>query len=138
MLLIEHYVGPSTIHGLGVFVAVDVPKGALLWEFNPLIDRMIPSGMLTSLPPHVQAQVERHSEYYPEIGCYVLGGDGDYFMNHADHANLVSAPGEWHRGYADRDIACGEELTCDYRETLTNSLAGRRDPMAALVPEPTS
>lgn len=116
MLLIEHYVGLSRIHGLGVFSAVDVEKGSKIWEFNPAIDIIIKRSQLSHLPKHVVHRIEMRAEYYEQDDFFLLGADGDSFMNHSDEPNLLSKGTE---GFAARRINSGDEITCDYRSTRT-------------------
>lgn len=115
LLLIEHYVAPSSIHGLGVYAATFVPKGTKLWEFHPVIDRVIPAGDLVGLPRHIIERIEAHSEYLPEFSASRMSADGDYYLNHSDDPNLEDIGGEM---FARRDIQADEELQCDYRQTV--------------------
>ena len=115
MLLIEHFVGPSSIHGLGVFAAQFVPKGARVWVYHPAIDRIIHASDLAGLPGHVIERIEIHSEYLPDTDVFVISADGDYYMNHCDDPNLENRGGE---KFAKRDIEAGEELHFDYHQTL--------------------
>jgi uncharacterized protein len=115
LLLIEHYVAPSSIHGLGVFAANFVPKGTKVWVFHPAIDRLIPVSELTGLPEHVLERIEIHAEYLPHLNAFRLGADGDLFMNHCDDPNLVDRGDEM---FASRDIQAGEELHYNYRQTV--------------------
>lgn len=112
MLLIDHYVARSLIHGLGVFSAENVSKGMLVWEFNKVIDHEIPESKLCELPPHVVNNIHRHAWFHPETQCFWLGADGDYFMNHSELPALELAGKSF---IASRDIFVGDELTCDYR-----------------------
>lgn len=112
MLLVEHFIGPSSIHGLGVFTAKAIRKCELVWEFNPIIDRVINSDDLIDLPPHVVAMIYKRAEYFPSTGSFVLATDGDAFMNHSNTPSLLD---HGTRMYAARDLEAGEELTCDYR-----------------------
>jgi uncharacterized protein len=112
LLLIEHFVAPSPVHGLGVFSSGFVPAGTKVWIFHPLIDREIPKGDLSDLPPHVVSLIERHAEYFPEREIFRLSGDGDHFMNHADSPNIEDRVDEM---FACKDIHSGEELFIDYR-----------------------
>lgn len=112
MLLVEHYVGPSDIHGLGVFSKSSIKKGELVWQAHHMIDREIPRAALSGLPPHVAEKIKTHAEYLPSVDAFRLAADGDYFMNHSDDPNLIDAGEEM---FSARDIAAGEELLCDYR-----------------------
>jgi uncharacterized protein len=113
MLLIEHFVGPSKIHGLGVFSRQQVRKGTLIWEFNPLIDLKISRGDLLGLPDHTQNWIVGRVEYYPSGDFFVLGADGDQFMNHSDEPNPHS---DGLLGFSTQEILEGEEITCRYRQ----------------------
>lgn len=112
MLLIDHYVAKSDIHGLGVFSAQSVKHESLIWEFNPIIDREIPREKLLDLPAHVVAKIYKHAWYHPEHDCFWLAADGDYFMNHSDIPTMKI---RGHSFVAARDLVIGDELTCDYR-----------------------
>lgn len=112
MLLIEHYVAPSPVHGLGVFSRHFVAKGTLVWSVHPVIDREIRESELHSFPPHVVALIHTHSEYLLERRVFRLSADGGYYMNHSDTPNLVDAGDEM---FAARDIQPSDELFCDYR-----------------------
>ena len=64
--------------------------------------------------------------YLDESGDYVLCGDNGKFMNHSFDPNCDDQEGPCTM----RDIAEGEELTCDYRlfdrDTLLEELARYR------------
>ena len=121
MLLIEHFVGPSKIHGLGVFSRQQVRKGTLIWEFNPLIDLKICRGDLLALPDHTRNWIVDRAEYYPSGDFFVLGADGDQFMNHSDEPNLRS---NGLLGFSTREILEGEEITCRYRQKTISDNCG--------------
>ena len=112
MLTIEHYVAPSQIHGLGVFCKSRVYRGSPVWEFNSIIDKIISKLSLATLPLHTVNQIRTHAEFLPDINCYILAADGDYYMNHADEPSLID---HGKLMFAARDLKVGEELTCDYR-----------------------
>lgn len=115
LLLIEHYVAPSAIHGLGVFAAGFVPKGTKVWVFHPAIDHAVPVFELDGLPDHVIERIETHSEFLADRAVFRLSADGAYFMNHGDDPNLSDQGEEM---FARRDIQHGDELLCDYRQTV--------------------
>lgn len=112
MLLIEHYIAPSVVHGLGVYTSVFIRGGSKVWEFNPVIDKEIAENELPNLPPHTTEMIKRHGEYIPDRRVFRLSGDGDNFMNHSDEPNLDGHGAEM---FALRDIQPGEELFIDYR-----------------------
>lgn len=113
MLLVPRYIATSRIHGLGVFSEQQIAKGTLIWEFNPLVDLRITRDQFRTLPDHARTWVERRAEYYPVGDFFILGADGDQFMNHSEDPNRYSVG---QRGFAVRDIARDEELTCCYRQ----------------------
>lgn len=112
MLLIDHFVAPSEVHGLGVFAGQSVARGAKVYQFHPLIDREMTEADLTNLPESVRRLVKRHGDYDPENRIFRLSADGVFYMNHADDPNLEDQGNEM---FALRDIQIGEELYCDYR-----------------------
>ena len=121
MLLIDHFIEKSDIHGLGVFAAEAVKEGEKIWEFNTAIDIVIEFEILKTLPPHAARRIEMRAEYYPEEKIFILGADGDSYMNHSDNPNLKNFGRE---GYASRDMEIGDEITCDYSSTKTVLFSG--------------
>jgi uncharacterized protein len=135
MLLVRHYIDRSPIHGLGVFAHENIAAGTQIWAFHPAIDIVIGIDQLATLPGHVVERVQRCAEYYPDRQVFILGADGDSFMNHSDWPNLRN---DGTTGYATRDIAIGDEITCDYRLTrvldfdlkVKSDLVRPREPVA--------
>ena len=111
MLTVDHNISQSTIHGLGVFSNEKIAAGQLVWTFSPVVDREVPIEQLLKMPDHVLRMFARHAWYVKERGTFVIGLDGDYFMNHSDEPNLTD---DGEHMYAARDIEVGDELTCDY------------------------
>lgn len=116
MLLVRTSVRQSPIHGLGVFAEEDIPEGAILWRFEPFLDRVINEQELGAMPDHLVDFIEIYSEYFPELGVLVLSGDNDRFTNHSDDPNteVVLPNGPEAHVRARRPIVAGEEITCDY------------------------
>lgn len=115
MLLISTYVAPSSIEGLGVFSDEYVPCGSLIWSLNPKFDIFVNEVELGTLPPHMQNYIARYS--YPHLGMpgyRVIDLDNGKFMNHSLAPNTDFRI--FDKGYALRDIARGEEITCNYHE----------------------
>lgn len=115
MMLVPTYLAPSPIEGLGVFTRVAIPKDSLVWRFERRFDQVIALADITTMPPHVQEFVERYSYPLPSDPetHVVLDADEGRFMNHADEPNCTFPP-DGETGWANRDIAAGEELTCHY------------------------
>lgn len=116
MLLIRTSVRQSPIHGLGVFAEEPIRAGQQIWAYEPMIDRVVPEAALGDYPAHMVDYLETYCEYFPEHGVLVLSGDNDRFTNHSDDPNsvVVLPNGPEAQVIAARDIAAGEEITCDY------------------------
>ncbi len=116
---------PSAIQGIGVFALRDIPKGCRTM-FSP--ERKSHEEYITvskaeveQLPEHSRTLVETYCLYdednyfVPECGFKKM--DLVYFLNHADHGNIISInDGEFFE--AVRDIKKGEELLIDYGEIV--------------------
>jgi SET domain-containing protein len=137
VLLVPTSVRHSPIHGLGVFAEEDIPAGTILWRFEPLVDRLIREDELGRLPDHLVAFIDIYSEHFPDLGLLVLSGDNDRFTNHSDDPNteviLPNGPEAYVR--ARRDIAAGEEITCDYNVIRCRAHPMLHAPAAAIMAE---
>lgn len=115
MLLVRTYVAQSAIEGVGVFAAEPIARGTPVWRLEPTLDRLIPIETYRSAPPVLKEFLDRYA--YPSAdrpGHIVYDFDNGRFMNHSATPNTdFSAPVG---GVASRDIAAGEEMTCDYGE----------------------
>lgn len=104
----------SAIHGLGCFTEEALKKGQLVWEFLEGMDARVRMDRVAGYPAAVREFLKvygyvdaRNGERYQ-----ILCGDDARFMNHSTTPNIVDlADGS---SVAARDIAVGEELTCDY------------------------
>jgi hypothetical protein len=113
MLLIETYLDKSPIQGLGVFSKRAVAKGTVVWTLDRRFDRLIRVEDYEGTSGQVKAYLDRYC--YPrrsEPQYIVLEADDARYMNHADAPNCGFTSEE--QAVALRDIAEGEELTCDY------------------------
>jgi uncharacterized protein len=118
LLLVRTYLNNSGIHGFGVFAKEPIAKGTRVWEFHEKLDIKFSPEEFERLPDSVKEEIEWHM-YEPEDGgpFYYEATMGKY-MNHDRQANVdFSKVGV---GVATRDIAQGEELTCDYRHFMAN------------------
>ncbi len=113
MMTVRCYLAPSSIEGLGVHSHEPITKGQVIWRFDPRFDRLIPIGDVAAAPEHVQVFIDRYTYDHPDYpGFLVLDADEGRFMNHSDAPNTDFRDPNF--GVALRDIAPGEELTCDY------------------------
>lgn len=116
MLLVKTCLAPSRIHGMGLFAAEAIPRGTPFWCFEPGFDQAIAPDRLASLPELTQQHIRWFAWLNRFDGHYILSGDFCCFMNHAAQPNTGAPPGVQSpvTTIALRDIAQGEELTCDY------------------------
>jgi SET domain-containing protein len=115
MLIVRTYVAPSSIHGLGCFAAEPIPKGRLVWQFDPRLDLRIPLADFDRFPPATQEFLKRltYVESVQGVEYMVLCADQAKFVNHSNTPNLLDSE-DGTREWAAYDIAADEELTCNY------------------------
>jgi len=109
MLLVDTRVGPSSIHGLGLFAQQFIGKGTLVWERVPGLDLALSQEQVDALPERARRTVRYYSFRHVHSQEYILCCDDDRFVNHSDDPNTDGRK-------ALRDIAPGEEMTFDYRK----------------------
>jgi hypothetical protein len=117
VLLVRTSLGPSEIHGIGLFADEFIPNGTITWRYVDGFDLRLAQSVVDSLAPPAREQVLKYGYFDPRVGLYELCSDDARFFNHADTPNTASveSPSGGHVDLATRDIAKGEELTCDYR-----------------------
>ncbi len=117
MLFVQTRVLASPIHGLGLFATEPIAKGTVIWKFDPLLDIKLTPEEVARLPLLGRKFVETYSYVEFDTLAYVLCGDDARFMNHSETpscSDRYDGP-DGDVTSAARDIAAGEELTCDYR-----------------------
>lgn len=116
MMLIETRVGPSGIHGMGLFAAKAVSRGTPIWTFQAGFDHDFPPEEFNVLPPLARMHTRWFCFVSKTDGHIILSGDHACFINHSPTPN-TGAPADVKPPVvtmALRDIAAGEEITCDY------------------------
>ena len=113
MLYVKTYIGPSKIHGTGLFAAEPIVKGAVVWRLIPRWDRIFLTEQIEQLPEHARAHLLIYG--YVEKDKMILCGDNAKFINHSASPTIHALPGWDNDDVAVRDIVVGEELTGDYR-----------------------
>ena len=115
MMTVPTFVGPSRIEGVGVFAAEPIAAGATIWQLSEDLDLLLDEAALARLPEVQRDFIARYG--YPHMtrtGLTVLEFDNGRFMNHHPQPNTDFTSPEL--GWAIRDIAAGEEITCNYEE----------------------
>lgn len=110
-------VGPSLIEGLGLFSRYAIKAGDRIRRINVVRE-------ITVEAPLREARGERwdHCDY-PD-GKVVLLGYPDRHLNHSCDPNAyIVYEGDSSSIVARRDIAAGEEITCDYNINITGGTA---------------
>ena len=133
MFLVRTSLRPSAIHGIGVFTDEPIQKGQLVWEFDERIDLRIPLDEMKNFPPAMQ-EFLFHLSYVELVDgrkMMTLCADNAKYVNHADLPNLLDSEDNL-REIAARDIAAGEELTCNYHVSDLLSVDKIGSPMAVV------
>ena len=112
MFLIRTVIGSSQIHGNGVFTCAAVPKGTVVWRFEPIFDRVISEDELEGMPASFCEYIQMYAYRSSDLsGRLLLPCDHAKFLNHSTDPNTIELPLE---SIASRIISKGEEITCDY------------------------
>jgi uncharacterized protein len=115
MLLVKTHLDQSRIHGIGLFASEPIRKGTVIWRLDRSIDVQLTPAQLEALAPASRVQIRKYTYRDRALGTYVLCGDDARFFNHAPDPNCHDLPdADGGTTVAARDIAAGEELTCDY------------------------
>lgn len=121
MMMVRCYLAPSTIEGLGVFTAVDIRKGGLVWLYDSRFDVSYQTEDLERAPLHFREFMERYTYPHPnDPERVILDCDEGRFMNHATKPNVdLSNPS---RGVATCHIPANSELTCNYGQFIDGAI----------------
>jgi SET domain-containing protein len=117
MMLVPVRADRSPIHGLGLFATAAIPAGTPVWRFEPGFDQVFDVDRCCTLPDIARRHMQHYGYLDASTGRWVLNGDLAIFLNHAANPNTgaLGQTGAAAMTVALRDIAAGEELTCDYR-----------------------
>jgi hypothetical protein len=96
--------------GRGVFATRHIPKGTVVWV-RCALDRRFSPAEVAALPDASRAQCELYA-YVDEAGDSILCWDGGRYINHSCDPAMVGAGPDIE--IAARDLAPGDELTCEY------------------------
>ncbi len=116
MMRLRTGVAPSTIHGMGLFTVEPVLKGTPVWRFEPGFDHDFSPERFAALPPLARDHTRWFCFVSKVDGHVILSGDHACFINHSPKNNTGAPPNPQPlvTTIALRDLAAGEEITCDY------------------------
>jgi uncharacterized protein len=130
MFLIRTRVGPSPIHGNGVFACEDADRGVLIWKFEPLFDREVSEADLVNMPVAFREYIDMYAYRATQLdGRLILSCDHAKFLNHSHDPNTSEIP---LASIARRKIYAGDEITCDYGAFCTDWTGFDESPRASL------
>lgn len=119
MLIVKTSAKPSTIQGVGLFAEEKIPKGTVIWKFNPVFDILFAPEEILNMSDTEKELLNRYSYLSIATGKYVYSIDNSRFTNHSSTMNNVDVcfvPGEQEAlEIANRDIEEGEEILVNYR-----------------------
>lgn len=117
MMHIKYTLGPSALHGIGLFAGEDLAKGQLVYTASPLLDVNLTEAEFESLAEREKEEVRWWGFFDEPTQKWHVDFDVSKFINHADDATLSQDPGHTEAYLvATQDVKAGEELTQDYRE----------------------
>lgn len=117
MLMVKTKLGPSKIHGTGLFADQFIPKGTMTWRFAPGFDLKIEHDNLLRLSETARKIFWNYAYVDKSNNHYILCFDDERFINHSGNPNIIQKRvGREIEGreIAARDIQHGEELTVNY------------------------
>jgi len=116
MLQVKTYVSHSTIPnaGNGLFAGEDIPKGTIIWQLNPRIDKIIQINDWIHINAIERAYLEKYA--YRDGDCLILCSDDGKYINHSTEPNVddIISPEHGSISITNRDIKMGEEFLSDY------------------------
>lgn len=117
MLLIKTTIGPSFLHGTGLFTINPIKQGDIVWQYHLGLDQRLTAEELVILPEMTQDFLTTYAYKSNISGLYLLCCDHARHMNHSESPNCGERYVTGHSEsftVALRDITAGEELTEDY------------------------
>lgn len=119
MLVVPCVLQSSNLGGIGLFTRYAITKGTIVWELNPLIDRIFTAKGVQGLDGDAWAFLCRYSYFSKYDDSVVLCMDNARFINHSDDPKIGPIPyNDFKYGAAKalKDIQAGAEITIDYRK----------------------
>ncbi len=118
MLKIKTIVKESNLGGLGLFAAEDIPKGTVIWEYDPKFDISFTKEEVEIMPQIQKELIMTYAYFSTKNAKFIYSIDNSRFTNHSSvnpNQEVVDLGGEETAGAANRDISEGEEILINYR-----------------------
>lgn len=123
MYLFDTLIRKSEIEGSGVFADQDIPKGSVVWKFDPRHDLTMSLEDFEKLDSEAKADIRKVAYISPTSGRWVYppANDPARYTNHSETSNNLSAVFDSGTSseplfIAKTEIAKGTELTVNYTE----------------------
>mgnify|MGYP001584236778 FL=1 len=120
MLLVRTKLGPSKIHGIGLFADEFIPKGTIIWEFVPGFDLKFTEAEIKNFPEITKDFFHYYAYRSIRTGLYILCSDESRHYNHSESPNTtgIEVEGTEEEGgdIATLDIQTGQEITYNYKD----------------------
>ncbi len=117
MLLVKTTIGPSKIHGIGLFADEFIPKGTSIWKFTPGFDLKFTKEQIDSFSSPLKEYLDMYCWISKKSKLYCFSSDNGKYFNHSKTPNVLSAYYDDEEEVvtkAIRDIEIGEEILDDY------------------------
>ena len=117
MLLVKTTIGPSGIHGIGLFAAENIAKGTEVWRFTPGFDIKFTKEQILAFPEILQIYIYKYSWQSSKSKSYCFSSDNGKYFNHSEDSNCLSEYRDTEEEVitvAIKDIRVGEEITDNY------------------------
>ena len=114
MLLIETYIGPSQIHGIGLFTNENVKRGMTIWQYHPSTCQIFTKrGFLKVCHELTFPSIKEFiSHSYIKNNKVFYLNDKTRFINHFENPNTSFE--NVYQQIAIKDIKAGDEITENY------------------------
>jgi SET domain-containing protein len=116
MILVKTKIGPSKVHGIGLFADQFIPKGTVTFEYTPSFDVSFTKEEIEKMPKITQDYLIFYTYFDKKRNKYVLCSDNQRFINHTDDINKMNIKSTPDQDVAMRDIQPGEEFLCNYND----------------------
>ncbi len=120
MLVVKTKIKNSEIEGLGLFADQFIPKGSVIWKYDPSFDIYFDPKEVEKMSEPQKDLIIHFAYLSKKSGKYVYSIDNTRFTNHSNKPNTVEDENVCSDDLeictiAVKDIQIGEEITIDYR-----------------------